>query len=84
MKSAKHWLKAISLSLALVSLSVFVTGCGTFDATDGEKTADAMLEVMNQVQSVETSITLDIQDVSPTVMTQIVILIPQQSILRLP
>lgn len=61
MKSTKHWLKAISLSLALVALSIFVTGCGTFDATDGEKTADAMLEVMNQVQSVETSITLDIQ-----------------------
>ena len=61
MKSTKHWLKAISFSLALVALSIFVTGCGTFDATDGEKTADAMLEVMNQVQSVETSITLDIQ-----------------------
>lgn len=61
MKSAKHFLKAISLSLVVVSLAIFATGCSTFDATDGEKTADAMLEVMNQVQSVETSIMLDIQ-----------------------
>lgn len=60
MKSAKHFLKAISLSLVVVSLAIFATGCSTFDATDGEKTADAMLEVMNQVQSVETSIMLDI------------------------
>lgn len=61
MKSTKHLLKAISLSLALVSLSIFATGCSSFAATDGEKAVNAMLEVMNQVQSVETSISLDIQ-----------------------
>lgn len=61
MKGTKRCLRALSLFLALASLSILVTGCGSFDATDGDKTASAMLEVMNQVQSVETSITLDIQ-----------------------
>lgn len=62
MKGTKCWLKAISLSLALASLTVFLSGCGgSFDSTDGEKTVDAMLEVISQVQSVETSITLDLQ-----------------------
>lgn len=61
MKGKKHWLKAISLSLVLASLVVFLTGCGSFDATDGSQTVDAMMTVMDQVQSVETSITLDIQ-----------------------
>ena len=62
MKGTKCWLKAISLSLTLASLTVFLSGCGgSFDSTDGEKTVDAMLEVISQVQSVETSITLDLQ-----------------------
>lgn len=61
MKGKKHWLKAISLSFVLASLVVFPTGCGSFDATDGSQTVDAMITVMDQVQSVETSITLDIQ-----------------------
>lgn len=61
MKGEKHWLKAISLPLVLASLVVFLTGCGSFDATDGSQTVDAMMTVMDQVQSVETSITLDIQ-----------------------
>lgn len=62
MKGTKCWLKAISISLALASLTVFLSGCGgSFDSTDGEKTVDAMLEVISQVQSVETSITLDLQ-----------------------
>lgn len=61
MKGTKRCLRALSLFLALASLSILVTGCSGFDATDGDKTVSAMLEVMNQVQSVETSITLDIQ-----------------------
>lgn len=61
MKDTKCWLRALSLSLALACLAVFPSGCGVFDGTDGEKAADAMLEAMKQVQSVETSITLDLQ-----------------------
>ena len=45
MKGKKHWLKAISLSLVLASLVVLPTGCGSFDATDGSQTVDAMMKL---------------------------------------
>lgn len=61
MNKNKRWFKVLSLFLASLSLTFLLAGCGSFNASDGEQLVKAMTEALQEVKSVETSITLDIQ-----------------------